>query len=41
MQVNAPITINGADMSADQLLATVNRLPKSFMRKLRTELKRP
>lgn len=39
--INAPITINGGNLSPEEMLAKVNKLPKAFLRKIQSELSRP
>lgn len=41
ISINAPITINGGNLSPEEMLAEVNKLPKSFMRKIQSQLSRP
>ena len=39
--INAPITINGGNLSPEEMLAKVNKLPKAFLRIIQSELSRP
>ncbi|GMM70906.1 hypothetical protein MTsDn5_08580 [Alteromonas gracilis] len=39
--INAPITINGGNLSPEEMLSRVNKLPKAFLRKIQSELSRP
>lgn len=41
ISINAPITINGGNLSPEEILAEVNKLPKAFMRKIQSQLSRP
>lgn len=41
ISINAPITINGGNLSPEEMLAEVNKLPKSLMRKIQSQLSRP
>ena len=41
ISINAPITINGGNLSPEEMLAEVNKLPKAFMRKIQSQLSRP
>ena len=39
--INAPITINGGNLSPEEMLAKVNKMPKAFLRKIQSEHSRP
>ena len=41
ISINAPITINGGNLSPEEMLAEVNKLPKALMRKIQSQLSRP
>lgn len=39
--INAPITINGGNLSPEEILSRVDKLPKAFLRKVQSQLSRP
>ena len=39
--INAPITINGGNLSPEEMLSRVDKLPKAFLRKVQSQLSRP
>ena len=41
ISISAPITFNGANMSPEELLSRVDKLPKAFLRKVQSQLSRP
>lgn len=41
ISINAPITFHGANMSPEELLSRVDKLPKAFLRKVQSQLSRP
>lgn len=41
ISISAPITLNGANMSPEELLSRVDKLPKAFLRKVQSQLSRP
>ncbi|MCH2058186.1 MAG: hypothetical protein MK214_16530 [Thalassotalea sp.] len=41
ISISAPITFHGANMSPEELLSRVDKLPKAFLRKVQSQLSRP
>ena len=41
ISISAPITFKGANMSPEELLSRVDKLPKAFLRKVQSQLSRP
>jgi hypothetical protein len=39
--INAPITINGGNLSPEEMLSRVDKIPKAFLRKVQSQLSRP
>ena len=39
--INAPLTINGGNLSPEEILSRVDKLPKAFLRKVQSQLSRP